>query len=172
MPTQLVWGRYASADAIPVTPDLKLPMSYQEASEGRHVTVGELFEYALWREGTRGSIDKGLRGQVSYSYVAGEAYFQPSGSSAATQGTIDSAKLSIDFDQSLFSSAFTVSHAATGKVQIAASGRMNDEGVFTAGTDAERISGAISKDGTEAGALFRKSIEAGTVRGISLFRRP
>jgi hypothetical protein len=172
MPTQLGWGRSASADAIPVTPNLQLPLSYPQASAGRHVTVGELFEYALWREGSPGSIDKGLRGQVSYSFVTGEAYFQPTGAASATQGKIDSAKLSIDFDQSLFSSAFTVSHAATGKVQIAASGRMNDEGVFAAGTDAERISGAVSKDGTEAGALFRKSIEAGTVRGISLFRRP
>lgn len=172
MPTQLVWGRYASASSIPVTPDLKLPLSYEQASDGRHVTVGELFEYALWREGAPGPIDKGLRGQVSYSYVTGEAYFQAKGESSATQANIDSAKLSIDFDQSRFSSAFVVSHAATGAVNIAASGRMNDEGVFTAGTSDERISGAISKDGTEAGALFRKSIEAGTVRGISLFRRP
>ena len=172
MPTQLVWGRYATASAIPVTPVMTLPVSYAQASEGRHVTVGEPFEYALWREGTRGSIDKGLRGQVSYSFVAGEAYFQAAGASVGSQATIDSAKLSIDFDLSRFDSAFKVTHSATGQVSIAASGRMNDEGVFTGGTNLERVAGAVSKDGTEAGALFTKSIAAGTVRGISLFRRP
>lgn len=172
MPTQLVWGRYATASAIPVTPVMTLPVSYAQASEGRHVTVGEPFEYALWREGTRGSIDKGLRGQVSYSFVAGEAYFQAAGAAVGSQATIDSAKLSIDFDLSRFDSAFKVTHSATGQVSIAASGRMNDEGVFTGGTNLERVAGAVSKDGTEAGALFTKSIEAGTVRGISLFRRP
>jgi hypothetical protein len=172
MPTQLVWGRYATASAIPVTPVMTLPVSYAQASEGRHVTVGEPFEYALWREGTRGSIDKGLRGQVSYSFVAGEAYFQAAGAAVGSQATIDSAKLSIDFDLSRFDSAFKVTHSATGQVSIAASGRMNDEGVFTGGTNLELVAGALSKDGTEAGALFTKSIEAGTVRGISLFRRP
>ena len=172
MPTQLVWGRYATASAIPVTPVMTLPVSYAQASEGRHVTVGEPFEYALWREGTRGSIDKGLRGQVSYSFVAGEAYFQAAGAAVGSQATIDSAKLSIDFDLSRFDSLFKVTHSATGQVSIAASGRMNDEGIFTGGTNLERVAGAISKDGSEAGALFTKSIEAGTVRGISLFRRP
>ena len=172
MPTQLVWGRYATASSIPVTPVMTLPVSYAQASEGRHVTVGEPFEYALWREGARGSIDKGLRGLVSYSFVAGEAYFQAAGEKSGSQASIDSAKLSIDFDQSRFESAFKVSHTATGQVSIAASGRMNDEGIFTGGNNLERIAGAISKDGTEAGALFTKSIEAGTVRGISLFRRP
>ena len=172
MPTQLVWGRYATAASIPVTPVMTLPVSYAQASEGRHVTVGEPFEYALWREGARGSIDKGLRGLVSYSFVAGEAYFQAAGEKSGSQASIDSAKLSIDFDQSRFESAFKVSHAATGQVSIAATGRMNDEGIFTGGNNLERIAGAISKDGTEAGTLFTKSIEAGTVRGISLFRRP
>jgi hypothetical protein len=89
-----------------------------------------------------------------------------------SQAKIDSAKLSIDFDLSRFDSAFKVTHSATGQVSIAASGRMNDEGVFTGGTNLERVAGAVSKDGSEAGALFTKSIEAGTVRGISLFRRP
>ena len=172
MPTQLVWGRYATASAIPVTPVMTLPVSYAQASEGRHVTVGEPFEYALWREGTRGSIDKGLRGLVSYSFVAGEAYFQAAGAAVGSQAKIDSAKLSIDFDLSRFDSAFKVTHSATGQVSIAASGRMNDEGVFTGGTNLERVAGAVSKDGSEAGALFTKSIEVGTVRGISLFRRP
>jgi len=166
LPTQLVWGRFSSAGDLP----LKLPLSYEDASSGRHVTVGELGQYALWRQGANGPIDSSLRGVVSYNFVAGEASFQAAGLSTLSTAELRTASLSINFDRSAFDSSFSVFHAATGDIQIAASGRLNDEGLFSAVNGTARVAGAVSRDGEEAGALFSKEVSTGTVRGISLWR--
>ncbi len=166
LPTQLVWGKFSSATDLP----FQLPRPYEDASAGRHVTVGEIGQYALWRQGSTGPLDPGLRGEVSYQHVAGEASFQALGSTTTSMAELRSATLSINFDRSVFDSTFSVFHAATGDLQIVASGRLNDEGLFTAINGATRVAGAVSRDGQEAGALFSKEVSSGTVRGITLWR--
>lgn len=163
LPKDLVWGRFSSADSLP----MQLLVSYAEAKDGRHVTVGELGQYALWRSNPSGALDRGLTGRTQFDLAAGEAVFvQASGVSAAQ---LQSARLGVDFDRSTFSAGGTVAHAVTGPVDFAVGGRINDEGVFWGGNAAQRVAGALSRDGKQAGYLFSKEVGQGTFQGVTLW---
>jgi hypothetical protein len=165
LPKQLVWGRFSMANALPV--DLLLP--YAQASQGRHVTVGELGQYALWREDPSGRLDPSLKGQAEFQLAGASAELvQVSGITAAS---VTRASLSVDFDRSTFAAAVGLNHQATGDAQLAVTGKVNVEGVFVGTNQTDRVAGALSRDGKEAGYLFSKDVTAGTFRGITLWGR-
>jgi FecR protein len=165
LPKQLVWGRFSMANALPV--DLLLP--YTQASQGRHVTVGELGQYALWREDPSGRLDPSLKGQAEFQLAGASAELvQVSGITAAS---VTRASLSVDFDRSTFAAAVGLNHQATGDAQLAVTGKVNVEGVFVGTNQTDRVAGALSRDGKEAGYLFSKDVTAGTFRGITLWGR-
>lgn len=165
MPKQLVWGRFSSASALPQ----QMLVSYAEASQGRHVTVGELSEYALWRANPSGAMSNDLRGQVDFRLAGAEAVLvQSSGISTAK---VTSATLGVDFDNALFKATVGLQHPTVGVDAINVNGKINNEGVFVGTTATDRVAGALSRDGTEAGYLFNKDVAAGTFRGITLWKR-
>ena len=165
LPKQLVWGRFSTASPLPQ----QLLLSYAEASQGRHVTVGELGEYALWRANPSGAMSDTLKGQADFRLAGADAVLvQSSGISSAK---VTSATLGVDFDNSLFKATVGVQHAAAGAASINVSGKINNEGVFVGANATDRVAGALSRDGTEAGYLFNKDVAAGTFRGITLWKR-
>jgi len=165
LPKQLVWGRFSTTSALPQ----QMLASYAEASQGRHVTVGELSEYALWRANPSGAMSNDLRGQADFRLAGAEAVLvQSSGISTAK---VTSATLGVDFDNSLFKATVGLQHSAVGTAGINVNGKINNEGVFVGTTATDRVAGALSRDGTEAGYLFNKDVAAGTFRGITLWKR-
>lgn len=165
MPSQLVWGRFSSADALPA----QFVLPYAQASQGRHVTVGELGQYALWRADPLGRLDPSLAGKAEFALAAAEAVLvQPAGTSSAV---VTAATLNVDFDRYTFAATVGLAHQAAGTASIAVSGRMNVEGVFSGTSVTDTVAGAVSKDGKEAGYLFSKEVSAGTFRGVTLWGR-
>jgi hypothetical protein len=165
MPAQLVWGRFSSADALPA----QFLLPYAVASQGRHVTVGQLGQYALWRADPLGRLDPTIAGKAEFSLAAAEAVLvRPAGISSAV---VTSATLNVDFDRYAFAAAVGLYHDAVGRESIAVTGRMNTEGVFVGTNASETVAGAVSKDGKEAGYLFSKDVSAGTFRGVTLWGR-
>ena len=97
LPKNLVWGRFSNATLV--SSQLAM-LAYADASTGRHVTVGELGEYALWRAGPSGRLDASLKGAATFALASAEAWLtQPGGSSSAQ---VKGATLSMDFDLSTF----------------------------------------------------------------------
>jgi hypothetical protein len=165
MPKPIVWGRFSTASALPQ----QMLVPYAEASQGRHVTVGELFEYALWRANPSGAMSSDLRGQADFRLVDAEAVLvQNSGISTAK---VTAATLGVDFDNALFKATVGMQHATAGAASINVSGKINIEGVFVGTNATDRVAGALTRDGTEAGYLFNKDVAAGTFRGITLWKR-
>jgi len=165
MPRQLVWGRFSSASALPQT----LMVAFSEASQGRHVTVGELGEYALWRASPTGRMSADLTGQANFRLTGADAFLvQPTGVSTAQ---VTAATLGVDFDRSLIKATVGLQHVSTGATAINVGGKINEEGVFVGTNANERVAGALARDGTEAGYLFSKDVAAGTFRGITLWKR-
>ena len=160
---QLVWGRFSYAKDLP----LQLPLPYDEASKGRHVTVGELGKYSLWRANPSGRLDGSLHGKTEFTMATGEAIFQTGSSVSAAQ--IQKASLSVDFDRARFDTSMTLSSAQTGAVGLSATGKINDEGVFSGATSGQRVAGALSRDGKEAGLLFSRTHELGVFQGVTLW---
>jgi hypothetical protein len=167
LPTSLVWGRFSSASLV--SSSLAM-LPFAEASAGRHVTVGELGEYALWRAGPTGRLDPSLKGTATFALASAEAWLtQPSGTTSSA--LVQAATLGVDFDQSTFAASVALNHAATGSVNLAVAGKVNNEGVFVGTNATERVAGALTRDGKEAGYLFSKDVSAGTFRGVTLWGR-
>jgi hypothetical protein len=162
---QLVWGRFSQAASLPSS----WTVSYAEAKEGRHVTVGELGQYALWRSGETGRLDSSLAGYASFNLLGAQAVLEQSG--AVTAAVVNSAVLEIDFDRSTFLAGVDMRHQATGLQHLKVTGIVNNEGIFVGTNDTERVAGALSRDGSEAGYLFSKDTSAGRLRGITLWAR-
>ncbi len=161
---QLVWGRFAggmgSAERITAT--------YSEARGSRAVTVGNA-DYALFRP-EKGSIviNRGL-GVVGFSLSSAQAFFTNASGSSAMQ--VSSGNLNIDFDQSRFSTDLNLAHAATGNVVFSAQGRIDEAGYFNSQGIDQRMAGAVTIDGREAGYFFEKQLLDGGIQGLTLWDR-
>lgn len=166
LPKNLVWGRFSTASLL--SSQLAM-LPFGEATAGRHVTVGELGEYALWRTSPTGRLDPSLKGSASFELAAREAWFTEA--SGTTSAQVKGATLSVDFDRSTFAATVALNHAATGDANLAVTGKVNNEGVFVGSTATDRVAGALTRDGKEAGYLFSKDVSAGTFRGITLWGR-
>jgi len=147
---------------------MQLPVPYAQAQQGRHVTVGQLGQYALWAQGANIPLDKGLKGQAEFGLNNGEAYYQgPSGAPVAM--ALTDPRLSVNFDKMQFSTQINLAGAGVASQQLAVDGKINDQGIFLGKTNGQSVAGALASDGTEAGYLFKSLAGAGSIQGLTLW---
>lgn len=160
--SQLVWGRFAEGKG-----DLeRITLTRLEAAEGRAITVGD-FDYILYRdEGDATRVDRGLS-VVNFALSSAQAFYNSSTGVVAMQ--VLDGSLGIDFQQNSFATELNLNHGLTGQVDFIASGRLFDGGFFHSRNDTQRIAGAVSFDGTEAGYLFERQLEGGFIDGLTLW---
>ena len=163
LPVSLVWGRFSDPLQLPFT----LTQSYGEASQGRHPTVGEISQYALWRANPRGQLDASVRGQVDFQLAGSEAFYQQGGSVQAMQ--LSGASLRADFDQARFATQFQLNGGMAPAISVNATGRINDEGIFLSISPNQRLAGAFSLNAKEAGYFFNITGAQGQYQGITLW---
>ncbi|MDA1370919.1 MAG: FecR family protein [Proteobacteria bacterium] len=159
---QLVWGRWANGQG-----DLeRITLSYAEARTGREVSIGNS-DYLLFRPdlGSK-NVDAGL-GVVSFGLSSAQAFYHSGSGVVAMQ--VRDGSLDIDFDTNKFATALFLNHDLTGLVDFNASGSLFDGGYFHSRTDGQRIAGAVSLDGKEAGYFFEKQLQDGGIQGITLW---
>jgi hypothetical protein len=161
---KLVWGRWANLDGQGLGE--RISTTYELASVGRDITVGDNV-YGLFRteNGTK-RIAPDL-GVVSFALSSAQAFYHSSSGVVAMQ--VNSGKLSIDFNESSFSTNLGLNHSRTGKVDFSAAGRIYDGGYFYSNTDTQKMAGAVSLDGAEAGYFFEKQLLDGSVQGLTLW---
>ncbi|MBC52822.1 MAG: hypothetical protein CMQ34_03200 [Gammaproteobacteria bacterium] len=159
----LIWGRWADGQAE----QERITVAMAEASAGRDVTIPGGADYLLFRDGNGGErIASGL-GTVSFGLASAQAFYH-SDSGVATMAVNDGS-LDINFDSSRFATSLQLNHSLTGNVQFSASGRLYDGGYFHTRSDTERMAGAVSLDGQEAGYFFEKQLESGNIQGLTLW---
>jgi hypothetical protein len=160
--SQLVWGRFAAGKG-----DLeRITLTRLEAAEDRAITVGD-FDYVLYRdEGDATRVDRGLS-VVNFALSSAQAFYNSSTGVVAMQ--VLDGSLGIDFQQNSFATELNLNHELTGQVDFVASGGLFDGGFFHSRNDTQRIAGAVSFDGTEAGYLFERQLEAGSIDGLTLW---
>ena len=166
LPSQLAWGRFSNPLVLP----LSLPSPFDEVRVGRHVTVGQLGQYALWRDNPAGQLDASLRGQAEFSLSKSEAYYAVGGQTLPVQ--LDSATLSVNFDKSTFATQFGLLGAGVPPATVNVGGKMNDEGIFNgANAQGQRVAGALSLSASEAGYFFMApAFGAAQYEGLTLWR--
>lgn len=159
---QLVWGRWNN------DPDVqeRITLSYAEASAGRQVTVGDV-QNALFRaESLSPQIETGL-GPVSFALDSAQAFYNSDSGIVAMQ--VNGGSLDIDFDRSLFATELNLHHLNTGVIDFNANGSITERGYFNAQSPTNRLAGAVSQDGTEAGYLFEQLLNNGSINGLTLW---
>ena len=159
---QLVWGRYADT---PLSTD-RLALSTTEAKAFRNITVGSL-DYGLFRAEPgprRVASDLGL---VGFELTSAQAVFNSTTGVFAM--TVNGGNLNIDFQDRAFSTELDLMSDATGSVLFTANGGIADGGFLRAIEATQRLSGAVSFDGSEAGYLFEKQIGSGAISGLTLW---
>lgn len=159
---QLVWGRWAD-DQLDLE---RITLSYSDAKAGRAVTVGN-DDHILFRNEDNGTrVDRGL-GVVSFELNSAQAFYSSESGVVAMQ--VEGGNLDIDFNRSEFATALDLSHSLTGNVGFAASGSISDGGYFNSRDASQRIAGAVSTDGQEAGYFFEKQLLDGGIQGLTLW---
>ena len=161
---QLVWGYYAAA---PLDSN-RIALSRNQAGNSRAVSVGDL-DYGLFRadaaDGSR-NVSREL-GVVGFQLSSAQAIYNDETGIVAM--AVRDGSLDINFQDSTFATSLSLDHALTGEVDFAATGRLFDGGFFRALEATQKISGAVSFDGSEAGYLFERQLENGLVSGLTLW---
>jgi hypothetical protein len=160
----LVWGRWGAGQG-----DLeKLTMAYADVRTGRDVTVGNN-SYVLFRDGDgKTRVQAGL-GPVSFALHSAQAFYHSD--SGVVAMTVLGGSLDINFNNNQFATELNMNHSLTGNVDFIANGFIYDGGYFYTRSATERMAGAVSLDGTEAGYFFEKQLVSGGIQGLTLWDR-
>ncbi len=159
---QMAWGRWGNGqDALE-----RITYAYEVAREGREVSVGNL-EYALFRPDLESrDVNDGL-GEIEFDLAAAQAFYKKQGETVAMR--VSDGNLAINFDRNLFSTGLTLNHDSTGEVLFSAEGRVYDGGFFRMRDSSQRLSGAVTLDGKEAGYFFEQQLNEGEITGLTLW---
>lgn len=159
---QLVWGRWSNGRGN----DERVTLAYQDARAGRDVTVGNT-DYVLFRDGDGSRVLQENLGPVSFSLSSAQAFY--SSDSGVVAMAVNGGKLDINFNTNQFTTELNMSHSLTGKVDFVAGGGLFDGGFFHSRSETERMAGAVSLDGKEAGYFFEKQLQNGGIQGLTLW---
>lgn len=165
-PPALVWGHWVKPTG---SGDFSEP--FRVAALGRDVTVGNN-DYVLYRAPS----DTGLTaiqpslGTVGFQLQQAHALFRPWGgvNQEATAGT---GTLSINFATRQFQTQLELNHAAAGAHTLTSQGVVLSDGMFGGATATQKVIGATTLDGKNAGYMFEKNVDSGVFNGITLWAR-
>ena len=158
---QLVWGHYGDSLASD-----RLALSFSEASATRKISVGNL-NYGLFREDANPRrVATGL-GVVGFQLTSAQAAFNSDTGIAVVR--VDGGDLGIDFQDRSFQTTLNLGHDSLGQIDFSATGNLYDGGFFRAIEDTQRLAGAVSYDGAEAGYFFEKQVGDGLLSGLTLW---
>lgn len=165
-PPALVWGHW-----VKPTGSVDFSEPFRVAALGRDVTVGNN-DYVLYRAPS----DTGLAaiqpslGTVGFQLQQAHALFRPWGgvNQEATAGT---GTLSINFATRQFQTQLELNHAAAGAHTLTSQGVVLSDGMFGGATATQKVIGATTLDGKNAGYMFEKNVDSGVFNGITLWAR-
>lgn len=84
---------------------------------------------------------------------------------------VNEGTFNVDFVRSTYATRLSLSNPAMGADTLVASGNVTPNGVLQTTSSNAAINGALSLDGKEAGYAFEKTVNAGNLRGITLWGR-
>jgi hypothetical protein len=163
LPQHLVWGRFSGSADLP----WRLAVDYATAVAGRHATVGELGQFALFRDDPRASLDRNLRGQADFALAASDALLIQATQASPVQ--VSAPALSLDFDRMRFATQLTLSASGQPPQTLVASGSVNSDGILLSVGSQQRVAGALTPNGREAGYFFNLQSAAGLYQGMTLW---
>jgi hypothetical protein len=108
-------------------------------------------------------------GTVGFTLNSAQAMYTSKG--AVELLDVNKGMLSINFNDSTFETSLAMRSATLGAVGFSANGRIIDGGVFISIGANQEMAGAVTLDGKEAGYYFDKTLDTGTLEGLTLWGR-
>lgn len=165
---QLIWGRWS----ISPSADDKLSVPYSIASAGRQITVADNTAGLFRKEDGAAPgalLPDSLNAKVDFRLSRASATFEVGGRTEAA--SVEGGTLTLDFARRTFATALGLSSATAGKAELRMGGDVRADGTFAVKDVDQRIAGAVSLDGKEAGYLFERNAAGGLFRGKTLWGR-
>ena len=106
-------------------------------------------------------------GTIGFTLNSAQAFYSNETDSFAV--AVSGGGLTIGFQEGQFSTYLNLNHSSFGDLIFKASGRLHDGGYFHSKNDIQRIAGAVSLDGQEAGYFFNLLHSQGTINGLTLW---
>jgi len=157
----LVWGHWFS---VPSGDTWSQPAT--QLIGGFDPTVSNS-TYGLFRDPTHAGPLAPARTDVSLGLKAAEASYTEA--DVVSKARVNEGVLVLDFGNGSFVSKLSVQTDRAGTVGLEGAGVISPSGIFVSKSTSDRMAGAITKDGLEAGMLFEKKVGAGSLQGISLW---
>jgi len=152
-------------------PSNTISTRFDEASAaGRKVVIGNFF-INLYRDETTAKEFAPQASSASFNLTSASANYVPVGdlSRGTEKVSISDAKLTVNFSNSTMATQMNLSSPSLGKEPFAASANVTSQGLFVSNTTNQQMAGAFSNDGRQAGYLFEKRLNTGTVSGLTLW---
>ncbi len=155
----LVWGHWFSAprgdDWSPSAFDLLQTMQPSVSNA----------TYGLFRPTSMSGLNP-IRSQVALKLQAADATYTAQAYTSLAK--VQEGYLLLDFSNSSFLSHVNISSDRAGTIRLNGAGNISNSGIFVSQSSSDRMAGAISENGLEAGMLFEKRLNnGGIVQGIS-----
>lgn len=148
--SQLVWGRWAIAPEF----NDRLTIPFSLARLARHVTVADQGA-GLFRSdpaGPAGTFQPSASGQVEFRLTRASASYESAG--GLEVAIVRAGNLTVDFDRRSFATALDLRAASGAEGRLRMAGDLRSDGLFSVVDEFQRVAGALSTDGKEAGYLF------------------
>ena len=129
---------------------------------------------SLFRDETQLKTFQPIGSQASFKLENASATFtQPIGYGKPAENVqISNGVLNADFARAQFSTSMTLSSPSIGQDRFSASGQISQQGLLVSPIDSsQKLIGAFSTDGLQAGYAFEKKVQTGTVSGLTLWGR-
>ena len=123
--------------------------------------------YGLFRDPLHSGLIKPVRSEIVLGLTAAEAYLDYEFST--TKANVTAGYLLFDFQSRAFLSELSVDTGRLGSVSLSGTGFISPTGIFISRSSSDRMAGAMTTDGLEAGMLFEKRIGGGIIQGVSVW---
>jgi hypothetical protein len=170
---QLLWGRWA----ISASSDDKLTVPYTLAQYGgtsRELVLGSSDAaaglYRAHQQNPGPLLSDSLNGTVKLDIYRATATFNTTGGSTEA-ARVDGGTMTLDFARRSFATALAMSSVSGGSTELRMGGDIRSNGTFNVVDATQRLGGAVSLNGQEAGYWFERDVTGGTFRGKTLFGR-
>ncbi len=165
---QLSWGRYAWSQQLPAdefAQQLSLAMLY---SREKLTSNGD---YVLLREAPAGLAFAPADAVASFRLTASASSVVRDAGHVIEPVKLTDSSLNVDFSRATFNTRLIAQGPVMGAELIQASGAIQKDGSLRVDAANSFVQGGFSTDGKEAGYLFQKNVNAGSLSGITLWGR-
>lgn len=166
----LVWLHNPQGWGVPAN---SISQRFDEAlAAGRRAVVGNFF-ITLHRDESVLKSFQPLGTRASFVLTAASATFTlPVAYDRPTENVqVSNATLNVDFQNARFDTRLDLASPSLGRDTLQAGGSVTTDGLLLASSPGQKLAGAFSLDGRQAGYLFDKNVAGGILSGLTLWGR-